>query len=83
MFEKFRKKKNPIRETNKISEEIEHDILEIGDIGVRNAIQNNPEPVEVAITRLDFIRLKGEEKNMQFVATLASKQIDRIMEAKG
>ena len=78
MFEKFRKKT-----PESMIKELEKEITQIGDIGTRNAIRHIPEPVEVAINRLDMIRLKGEESGMEFVATLASRQIDRILEARG
>ena len=42
-----------------IKNDIESDIIEIGDIGVRNALEMNRAPTEMAIDRLDSIRLKG------------------------
>jgi len=82
MFENIRKKISNIKSPADVKSEIESEIIEIGDIGVRNALELNRAPTEMAIDRLDSIRLSGEEKNMTFASILASRQIDRIMEAK-
>ena len=58
------------------------DIVELGDIGVECALKYQIAPTELAIDRLDTIRIRGEKDHMSFVATLASEQLDRIMEAK-
>jgi len=82
MFERIKDKISNMKSPESIKNDIESDIIEIGDIGVRNALEMNRAPTEMAIDRLDSIRLKGEEKNMTFASILASRQIDRIMEAK-
>jgi len=82
MFENIKKKISNIKSPQTLKEEIESEILEIGDLGVRSALELNRAPTEMAIDRLDSIRLRGEEMNMTFASILASRQIDRIMEAK-
>jgi hypothetical protein len=62
--------------------ELVSDITSLGDVGVECALKLERAPTELAIDRLDTIRIKGEDNNMTFVSSTASRQIDRIMEAK-
>jgi hypothetical protein len=65
-----------------IRSEVISDIISLGDIGVECALKIERTPTALAIDRLDTIRIKGENNNMGFVVNMASKQIDRIVEAK-
>jgi hypothetical protein len=81
MFENIRDKISR-KTTEDYQTQVKREIIDLGDVGVACALKSERIPTELAMDRLDLIRLKGEEKNMVYVSNLASRQIDRIMEAK-
>ena len=68
-------------ESDEIQDNIEQEIMEIGDIGVRGAFNDELATVEMALDRLDMIRINGEKKNLQFTIDIATRQINRIRKA--
>ena len=83
MFKNIKEKIGISKKTPEdFQQEIRQEIIELGDVGVECALRLKRVPTERAIDRLDLIRLSGEEKKMTYVSNLASRQIDRIMEAK-
>lgn len=81
MFEKFKEVLGVSKNKDRIHQEIEDEIVELGDTGVECAMKKLSIPLEMAIERLDQIRLKGEKMGMGFIVISASRQIDRIREA--
>lgn len=81
MFEQIRNrisKKDP----DDIANDIEEDIIRLGDMGVACALRKERIPTEMAIDRLDSIRIRGQKLNYEFVVRSSSRQLDRIMDAK-
>lgn len=76
MFEQFKKKIGLKKDQESLKETILSDIEELGDIGVECAIKKQRIPTEMAIHRLDQIRIKGIDT--PDISNTASKQIDRI-----
>ena len=83
MFENIRNLISKDKTPEQIKEQLEEEIIKLGDIGVKCALEYKNTPREMAIDRLDMIRLKGEEEHQTFVSVLASRQIDRIIDATG
>ena len=85
MFERIRKKiskKDPEEQQDDLKSTIVKDIISLGDKGVECALKHERIPTEMAMNRLDSLRLTGEEKGLDFVVTTSTRQLDRIMEAK-
>ena len=66
------------KESEKLREELEREIIAMGDVGVKCAFEGKDVPLEMALDRLDMIRLSGEKEGHEFVSSIASRQIDRI-----
>lgn len=70
------------KDPDDLVDDIEKDIQALGDKGVECALRQDRIPTELALDRLDSLRIRGEELNYEFVVRSASRQLDRIMEAK-
>ncbi len=83
MFENIKNLISKDKTPEQIRAELEIEIIKLGDVGVKCALEFKLIPREMAIDKLDMIRLKGEESHHTFVSVLASRQIDRIIDATG
>lgn len=83
MFENIKNIISKHKTPDELKSELEAEIIKLGDIGVKCALECKDTPRELAIDRLDMIRLRGEEDHHTFVSVLASRQIDRIIDATG
>ncbi len=81
MFENIRNKISK-KDPDDLAKDVEADIMKLGDKGVECALRKERIPTELAMDRLDSLRIKGEELKYEFVVRSASRQLDRIMEAK-